>query len=215
MQLGEAGESRVNGYLFVLRRSLRSFLPAEVADDAVKEVGSHIRDRLEEVEATADEREAVERVLAELGPPLRVARSYSTEMAIDEALTTGRFVAVARALWRLGTTSVVGFAWAMFVFTGWVLGASVMLLAPIKVLFPDNVGIFYRSGAIQSVGANFGRHPGVEVAPFGYWIVPVALVLGFGILVATQRASRRILGWMRSRRPGPRIRVRMEIERNA
>ena len=31
MQLTETGESRVNGYLFVLERSLKSFLPHDVA----------------------------------------------------------------------------------------------------------------------------------------------------------------------------------------
>jgi uncharacterized membrane protein len=212
MLLGEAGESRVNGYLFVLRRSLRSFLPPEVADDAVREVGSHIRDRLDEMEPPGNEREMVERVLAELGPPMRVARAYSTEMAIDAALTTGRFVAMVRALWQLGTTSVVGFAWALFVFVGWTCGISVLLLAPIKVLFPNNVGIFYTNGVFQAAGANFGRQPGTEVAPFGYWIVPVALAAGFAILLGTQRASRRILRWMRSRKPGPRLRVRLEVK---
>src|SRR5512146_122392 len=125
MQLTEIGESRIRGYLFVLGRSLRSFLPPEVAEDAVREVESHIRERIEQVEARdvarspaeagerhvtakagerieqsgfgevasgpaeardsserakADERAAVERVLAELGPPLRVAQAYSNEM---------------------------------------------------------------------------------------------------------------------------------------
>ena len=212
MELSEAGESRVNGYLFVLRRSLRSFLAAEVADDAVKEVASHVRDRLDETEAGGDEREAVERVLAELGPPMRVARAYSVEMAIDEALTSGRVVAVARALWHLGTTSLVGFAWALFVFVGWTFGISILLLAPLKVIFPNNVGMFYSNGVFQSAGANFGHPPGTEVHPFGYWIVPVALGLGFAIIVGTHRASRRILRWMRSRRPGPRLRVRLELK---
>jgi hypothetical protein len=43
--------------------------------------------------------------------------------------------------------------------------------------------------------------PGTEAHPFGYWVIPVALGLGLVILVGTQRASRRILSWMRSRRP--------------
>ena len=47
----------------------------------------------------------------------------------------------------------------------------------------------------------FGLPPGTEAHPFGYWVIPVALGLGLAILVGTQRASHRILSWMRSRRP--------------
>lgn len=212
MKLSEAGESRVRGYLFVLGRSLRSFLAREVAEDAVREVETHIRERLEQAEPIGSERETVERVLAELGPPLRVARAYSTEMVIDEAVTTGGFSPMLRALWRLGTTSFVGFWWALFVFVGWTFGVSVLLIAPIKLLFPDNVGIFYRNGAYQSAGAIFNSPPGTDVHVFGYWVIPVALVAGLGILAGTQRVSRRILAWMRSRRPAPRLRVRVEVK---
>jgi len=211
MQLSEAGESRVNGYLFVLRRSLGSFLSRDVADDAVREVASHVRERLDEMDASGNERDAVERVLTELGPPMRVARAYSAEMTIDEALTTGRFVPTLRALWNLGTTSVLGFGWAVLVFTGWVFGISFLLIAPIKVLFPNNVGTFYVNGQLHNAGASFGMPPGTEVHPFGYWVVPVALVLGLAFIVGTQRASRRMLTWLRSHRSGPRFRVRVEV----
>lgn len=211
MKVTEAGESRVRGYLFVLGRSLRTFLPPPVADDALREVESHIRERIEQVES-ADERAAVEQILSELGTPLRVAQAYSTEMTLDEAVTTGRFLPVLRAVWHLATTSVFGFLWAMFVFVGWTFGISFLLIAPIKVVFPNNVGVFFANGHIQSMGANFGHPPGTEVLVFGYWVVPLALVLGLAILVGTQRASRRVLAWLRSRRPPARVRLRVEVK---
>ena len=46
MILSKTGESRVNGYLFVFERSLEPFLPPEVVRDAVKEIGSHVRERI-------------------------------------------------------------------------------------------------------------------------------------------------------------------------
>ena len=200
MKLSEVGESRVRGYLYVLQRSLRSFLPPEVAADAVREVESHIRERLDQVEAVPDERAAVERVLMELGAPLRVAQAYSHEMTLDEAVTTGRFVPMTRALWNAATTSVVGFVWATFVFIGWTTGVSFLVVAVVKVIFPNNVGVFTHNGVFVGAGAEFGLPPGTEAHPFGYWVIPVALALGLVILVGTQRASRRILSWMRSRR---------------
>jgi uncharacterized membrane protein len=211
MRLSETGESRVRGYVFVLDRSLRSFLPRDVASDAAREVESHIRDRVDQIEAVPDERSAVERILAELGPPLRVAQAYSHEMTLDEAVTTGRFVPVMRAVWHAATTSVVGFLWAWFVLTGWVLGLAFFLVAVIKIVFPNNVGLFLLNGAFYAWGAMIDLPPGIEARPIGYWAVPVFLALGFGILVGTQRASRRILSWMRSRKRPVRIAVRVEM----
>jgi uncharacterized membrane protein len=210
MRVTETGESRIRGYLFVLGRSLRTFLPPPLAEDAVREVESHIRERLDLLES-GDERAAVEQILAELGTPLRVAQAYSTEMTLDEAVTTGRVLPVLRAVWHLATTSVLGFLWAMFVFIGWTLGISFLLIAPIKVVFPNNVGVFFVNGQIQSMGANFGHPPGTEVLVFGYWIIPVVLALGLAILVGTQRASRRVLAALRSRRPSARVRLRVEV----
>lgn len=211
MKLTDIGESRIRGYLFVLDRSLRSFLPAEVAGDAVREVESHIRERLDQAEAPPDERTTVERVLAELGPPLRVAQAYSQEMTLDEAVVTGRFVPMMRAVWHAATTSVAGFLWAMFVFIGWVLGLSFLAVAVIKVILPNNVGVFTRNGAVEGAGAMLSLQPGTEAHPFGYWVIPVALALGLGILVGTHRASRRMLAWMRSRRNPVRIAVKVDV----
>ena len=74
MILTAAGESRINGYLFVLKRSLSAGLPREVARDAVREIESHLRERIAAVES-GDERVALERILAE-------ARANAAEMMV-------------------------------------------------------------------------------------------------------------------------------------
>ena len=104
--LTETGESRVNGYLFVLERSLRSFLPLEVVRDAVREIESHVRERVAAADGAPNEREALEKILAELGPPLRVAQAYSAERTVDEAVATGRVVPMLRAVWHAGAADV-------------------------------------------------------------------------------------------------------------
>jgi uncharacterized membrane protein len=213
MRLTDTGEKRIQGYLYMLSRALRTPGAGAFADEALKEVESHIRERLGQ-EADGDERAVVERVLRELGTPQRVAEAYSSEMTLDEAVTTGRFLAVTRAVWHMATTSVYGFAWAMAAFTGWTLGVSVALVAPLKVLMPNNVGVFYLNGQVHSVGAVIVAQPGVEAQPFGYWVVPVALALGAGIMVGTHRASRRVLGWIRARKAPAHIRVRVEVSQD-
>ncbi len=211
MTLSETGEARIRGYLFVLGRSLRAVLPPAAAEDALREVESHIRERVEQAGQPADERGAVERVLGELGTPTRVAQAYSTEMTLDEAVASGRFLPVLRAVWHLATTSVFGFAWALFVFVGWCVGISFLLIASIKVIAPNHVGIFYVGGEINSIGANFGLPPGTEVHVLGYWVIPVTLAIGLGTLVGTQRASRRVLAWLRSRHAPAKIRLKVEV----
>ena len=201
MDLHEVGEGRIRGYLFVLGRALRASLPRDVAVDALKELESHIRERVGQVDAIPDERAAVERVLAELGPPLRVAQAYSAEVAFDEAVTTGRARAVAWALWHLATTTVRGFFAALGLFVGYAVGASFMVLAVLKPIFPQNVGLFVVDGIPRSFGAQFPIPAGAEVRG-GYEIVPIALAVGLAVLVVTHRGARRFLSWWRERR-GP------------
>ena len=47
-QLSATGESRVRGYLYVLERSMRAAVSGQLASDAVREVESHIRERVAE-----------------------------------------------------------------------------------------------------------------------------------------------------------------------
>lgn len=201
MKLTEAGEARVRGYLFVLRKSLRASLPGDVAQDALREIESHLRERLETTAPQPDERTAVERVLDELGMPLRVAQAYSAELAVDEALATGGIGSVLRAVWNLAFSTVAGFLAMLVVFIGYALGTSFVLLAIMKPIFPANVGLFVVDGVPRSFGALLEVPPGAEVLG-GYWVIPICLALGLGALVVTHRGARTFLTWWRSRMAG-------------
>ena len=208
MKVSEVGDARVRGYLFVLGQSLRTFLPGDVARDAVREIESHIRERLDSADPQPDERAAVERVLQELGPPLRVAQVYSAELTVDEALTTGHAVATLRALWQLATTTIAGFAASLLLFIGYAIGASFVAIAALKPVFPNNVGLFVVDGVPQSFGALFPGPAGAEIVG-GYWVIPISLGVGLAILVATHRGTKGFLSWWRERRRGlPRVTLR-------
>ena len=198
MILTETGESRVRGYLFVLERSLRRFLPESAAVDAVREVESHIRDRVADAELLPDERAALERVLAELGPPLRVAKAYSLEVAAEEAVATGRIIPIARSLFQLAALGVGTFFGAIGLFVGYVVGGAFLVIAAMKPIFPANVGLFVQDGLLPSFGARFPA-PGPPMG--GYWVVPIAALVGAGVLVLTHRGARRLIEvWLRRRR---------------
>jgi len=199
MNLSPTGESRVNGYLFVLERSLKTFLPRETARDAVREIESHVRERIAAADAMPNERDALERILADLGSPMRVAQAYSAERTIEEAVTTGRFVPIVRAIWQLAATTVRGFFVGLGLFIGYVTAIAFFALAALKPIFPENVGFQFVNGIPMGLGAHFPRTPDIDLRG-GYWIVPLALFCGMGVFVGTHRGARRYLAWWRAKR---------------
>jgi uncharacterized membrane protein len=199
VQLSDIGESRVNGYLFVLERSLKTFLPADTVRDAVREIESHVRDRVAAADGAPNEREVVEKILAELGPPLRVAQAYSAERTIDEAVTTGRFVPMVRAVAHLALTTVGGFFAALGLLVGYVSSFAFVALAVLKPIFPDNVGVVYKRGFPIGFGASFPVTPDLVVGR-SYWMIPVSLFCGLIIFVGVHRGARRFLARWRERR---------------
>ncbi len=200
MKLSQAGEARVRGYLFILGRSLRSFLPKETVQDALREMESHIRERLDLEAGMPNEDAALERVLDAVGSPLRVAQAYAAEIAIEEAVSTGRLVAIARSVWHLASTTVVGFFAGLGFLVGYTTAVAFLAVAVLKPIFPENVGLFYGHGlSLGFVHTEELLRTGMRPHG-GYWVIPLCLGAGLGTLVATHRAARRFLAWWRDRR---------------
>lgn len=174
-------------------------LPRNVARDAVREIESHVRDRIAAVTAS-DERAALEQILAQLGPPLRVAQAYSVERTLDEAVVTGRLIPMGRAIGHLAVTTVLGFVAALGLVAGYLSGASLLVLGIMKPIFPNNVGFWVVNGE-GSIPTSLGIKLSPTVAPAGgNWVIPIGLVFGLGCLVLTHRGARRFLAWCRERR---------------
>jgi hypothetical protein len=199
VNLTESGESRVNGYLFVLERSLNTFLPRDGVLDAVREIESHVRERIASANAAPDERRALEQILAELGPPLRVAQAYSAERTIDEAVATGRIVPMTRAVWHLAVTTLIGSAVATGLFSAYATGVAFIIIGVLKPIFPNNVGLLVVDGMPRSFGAQFPVPPGGTFHG-GYWIIPLSIACGVAVLVLAHKAARRYLASFRKRR---------------
>ena len=132
---------------------------------------------------------------------MRVAQAYSLELVMDEAATTGRFMAVLRSLAHAATTGVTAFFAAFGLFVGYSIGAAFIVVAIMKPIFPNNVGFWMTpDGMFVSSGVNF---PGVRdglVFHTSYWIIPIALLIGYGLLLLTHSLARRWIGWFRNRR---------------
>lgn len=216
MTLSETGQSRVNGYLFVLERSLVAVLPRDVARDAVREIDSHLRDRIAAAAATTDERASLEKILSELGPPQRVAQAYSVERTFEEAVVTGKLFAIVRAVSHVAMSGISGFFAALGVFIGYAIGAAFSILGIMKPIFPDNIGFWVNdNGPLYGFDLSWrmGVGPGVrhEHLAGGYWVVPICLVTGFGLIFFTHRGARKFLAWWRKRRAAFTVSVRSAL----
>jgi hypothetical protein len=199
MILSDDGDARVRGYLYVLERSLQASLPPAIAADATREVESHIRDRLAEADALPDERAALERVLGALGTPTGVARAYSLELRVEEAVVSGRLSSTLRVLWLMAKTTTRGFFMALGLFIGYMTGTAFVILALLKPIFPANVGLAVRAGIPTAFGFLLNLPPGTEVVG-DYWLIPVMLAVGLAILVGTHNGARTWLRWVQQRR---------------
>jgi uncharacterized membrane protein len=167
--------------------------------DAVREIESHLRERIAAADGAPNEREVLEKILAELGPPLRVAQAYSAERTIDEAIATGRFVAMLRAIWHLAATTIVGFFAALGLFMGYAVGFATLAVAALEPIFPHNVGVLFVRGIPVGFGAQFPVPPGTDLRG-GYAVIPIAIACGLIVLVLTQRLARKYLAWWRNQR---------------
>jgi hypothetical protein len=200
VRLSEAGVARVRGYLFVLERSLQSRLPKPVARAAAAEIEAHIRARVAETDAMPDERVALERILGELGAPLRVAQAYSADRNLEDAVVTGRLLPMLRSIGHAAFTTVAGFFAALFVFTGYVTGLGFLVIGLAKPIFPNNVG-FWRVNGPGTVPTSLGfQWDTTELPAGGNWVIAVGVGVGITLLLLTHWGARAFLAWYRERR---------------
>jgi hypothetical protein len=109
-------------------------------------------------------------------------------------------MAVVRSLFHAATTGVMAFLAAFGLFVGYSMGVAFILVAILKPILPNNVGVWTTSdGTFNSSGVNF---PGVReglVFHTSYWIIPAALLIGLVLLLVTHVLARRWIAWFRNR----------------
>ena len=199
MRLSDVGESRVNGYLFVLERSLKSFLPSDVVRDAVREIESHLRER--------------DRGGRRLAERTRGGRADSRATRAAAARRSGVFD---RADHRRGGRDrprradgpcrrASGGQHHHRVLHG-AVAVDRLPLQPLVLrarrpqadLSEQRRWSQFVRGYPVELGAHFPL--GDADLRGGYWVIPIALFFGLAIFVGTQRGARRFLSWWRERR---------------
>ena len=173
---------KIDDYLAKLRRSLRGLKDEDVRD-VVAELRSHITDKASE--------ENIDEVLAALGTPEELAGQYATESLFARAEVSRTPWSILNSLFRWASLSVAGFFVLMGSLLGYFTGVVLILCGYLKLVHPHTAGIWtYQdaSGDLEvSVRLGFGSPPPGGHEVLGWWIVPLGILVGFGLVMMTTR----------------------------
>jgi hypothetical protein len=177
-------DSKIESYLARVRTALRG-LPQRELDDILRELRSHI------VELSEQEGSGVEAALASLGDPVDLAKTYRAENRMVRAECSGSPLVILQGL-RHATRSGWGriTATALFLF-GYMNMAMLWASAIEKIFAPARGGLWYTPGDLWSLTLVIeGNPPAGARELLGWWLVPIALLLGWALRYLTDRIAR-------------------------
>jgi HAAS domain-containing protein len=210
----------IDGYCKRLWKALHK-LPAPERDELIREVRSHILERVEaEPEVTT---EALTEILRAVGEPKELAAEYRTQAMLREA-TRGKPPWVLRP-WTLllgtlrwGVKSMAGLVAFLITLVGYGCTAVFLLCALLKPVFPARIGLWLAPQHTLSLGYWNGRLSGTEIYGIsvrppvsfalgtlgstegpvrellGNWLIPVSLLCGAVFFLATSIVARWFIG---------------------
>ncbi len=178
----ESGD-RMERYLLRFRLALGNTPEAE-KKEIVSDIRCHIAERVDESDQTAVE--ALTQTLDALGSPESLAQIYRAEGLLNRAAAGSSPWLLVRATFVWALTGIEGLFALLALFVGYATALSFLACAVLKPIFPDHVGVWvdpplFTFGVIYSP-------PAREL--LGYWIIPIALVIGVSLLVLTTRCGR-------------------------
>jgi len=181
-------EQQIDGYLKQVRKCLRG-----LGEEQIRDIIAELRGHVLEKAATAGELTiaSVSAALEALGPPEELAREYTTDEVLARVEVSRSPLRLIDSLFAWASMSVAGFLVLMGAIVGYFLGVVFVMVALLKPFHPATAGLWaLRSGPDDlelSVRLGFGAAPGNGHELLGWWIVPLGLVTGCGLVVLTTR----------------------------
>ena len=175
-------EPRIESYLARVRVALRG-LPARDIDDILRELRSHV----DELAG----KEGVGAALESLGDPLNLARTYRSENQIMRAECSGSPLVVLQGLRQAsGGTGARVAATALYVLGYFGMG-TLWAGALEKLLAPSRGGLWYTPGDFWSLTLIVGGDPPAGARELlGWWLVPIAVLAGWGVKYVSDTIAR-------------------------
>jgi uncharacterized membrane protein len=188
-ELTSAAQRTIDAYLAKLRKRLPGIDEQNVRE-IVEELRSHILDKTSASEEGVTVG-AVEATLAALGSPEQLAGEYLTDNLLARAEVNRSPVQILGILFRWASVSVAGFFVFIASIVGYFLGMAFVLCALLKPVHPRTAGLWIISAGTEdssiSLRLGFGSAPSNGSELLGWWIVPLGLVLGCGLVILTTR----------------------------
>jgi len=191
----ERVQQKIDAYLMQLRRSLGEVPPDEVSE-ILKEIRGHILERAEASGELTEERLVA--ILKALGSPEQIAPLYQADALVTRARSSLSPRVVMRGIHRWSTVSVWGFVISVLGLVGYATGASLIMSGLLKIVAPSKIGAWIGPHGVFDIGAN--NDPAAHDV-LGWWLVPLCLLGGPAVIIATTRVLRWTLRFARIRRP--------------
>jgi HAAS len=184
MTMASDAQQKIEAYLTRLCARLRGLNRDDVRE-IVEELRSHILDK---AAAGGEVTPAgVDAALAALGSPEELASQYATDALLARAEVSRSPLRVLDSLFRWASLSVAGFLVLLSSIVGYFLGVVFMLCAVLKPFHPRTAGLWVFPDATTYLRMGFGGAPLVGRDVLGWWIVPVGLGVGCGLVTLTTR----------------------------
>jgi len=187
MTIAGDAQPKIEAYLDRLRRSLRGLRPDEIRE-IVEELRSHILDKASE-NGAAVTCAGVDAALAALGSPEELASQYVTDAMLARAEVTRSPVEILQSLFHWASLSIAGFLVLLGSIVGYFLGGTFMWCAVLKAFHPQTTGLWKIPNGDDfeiSLRLGFsGAPPAGGHEMLGWWIVPIGLVAGCGLVMLT------------------------------
>lgn len=201
MSAGSGVQLRIEEYLSEVRSRLRG-----LGDEQVSEIIAELRSHIAERAAAAGELtvEGVSNALRALGTSEELACAYEADAVLARAEVSRSPLRLLDNLFAWATMSVAGFLVLVGAITGYLVGVVFLLVALLKPFHPATAGLWaLRNGADDlelSVRMGFGAAPSNGHELLGWWIVPLGIVIGCGLVILTTRFSLWCVGMYRRSR---------------
>lgn len=184
---GEA-EQRIESYLNDVQKRLRG-LGSEQTREIIAELRSHILERAAAGGGLTTD--GVTAALEALGSSEELAREYAKDAVLARAEISRTPLRLLDGLFGWATMSLAGFVVLIITVLGYFLGAAFVIVAGLKPFHPATAGLWSlsdRPGDLQlSLRMGFGTVPATGHELLGWWIVPLGLAAGCGLVVVTTR----------------------------
>ena len=173
----------IDAYLAALRKELRE-LTDEDANDIVEEIRMHLLDKTGGDASS----ESVAQTLAALGTPEELANKYCTEEMLARGRAERSPAHIARSARRWALLTLGGVVFFSVSIAGYCLGGWLFIMGLLKVFNPHGTGVYGTwTDHDKSFHWGSGSGPNGPDELLGWWLIPIGLIVGGGLLLLTFR----------------------------